>query len=239
MFVSVPEKLFPPSPPISFSYIQIINFVFSGMDIILLQAHYRATKCKLIEISFEMSFSLQSSRFLIWLKSLVHKLPYCSLHCVVYIYKIACTQGSIRLVDGTDVTRGRVEVCNTNIWGTVCDDLWSSADAIVVCRQLGYPTAGAQILTLQNVVDGDGRIWLDDVRCAGTESRLIDCRARAIGSNNCQHSEDAGVSCQEGTQPFGKELCIVSNQNAVLRATVTDTLYSMCSGLCQTARWSR
>ena len=43
--------------------------------------------------------------------------------------------------------------------------------------------------------EGTGRIFLDDVICNGTESRLTDCRHRPIGQHNCAHFEDVGVNC--------------------------------------------
>ena len=42
---------------------------------------------------------------------------------------------------------------------------------------------------------GTGAIHLDDLRCTGSESRLIDCPHRGAGVHNCVHSEDAGVRC--------------------------------------------
>ena len=40
-------------------------------------------------------------------------------------------------------------------------------------------------------------IHLDELSCTGLESRLIDCPANDIGDNNCNHGEDAGVTCRE------------------------------------------
>lgn len=48
---------------------------------------------------------------------------------------------------------------------------------------------------------GTGTIQLDNVACAGTESRLIDCPNNGIGIHNCAHSEDAGVTCRPDTTP--------------------------------------
>ena len=54
-----------------------------------------------------------------------------------------------------------------------------------------------------NFPNGNGQIWLDNVRCTGDEDRLIDCMANALGSHNCVHNEDAGVLC---LPPTGKGL---------------------------------
>ena len=45
------------------------------------------------------------------------------------------------------------------------------------------------------VVDGTGQIVLDNLRCTGRESRLIDCPHNGLGNHNCDHSEDAGIRC--------------------------------------------
>ena len=50
----------------------------------------------------------------------------------------ACTQGDIRLVGGARDSEGRVEVCNQNQWGSVCDVSWDINDASVACRQAGF-----------------------------------------------------------------------------------------------------
>lgn len=57
---------------------------------------------------------------------------------VCHSYILDCTDGSVRLQDGTTNSEGRVEICTGGVWGTVCDELWNTPDAIVVCRQLGY-----------------------------------------------------------------------------------------------------
>ena len=42
---------------------------------------------------------------------------------------------------------------------------------------------------------GTGPILLDDVRCTGTESRLVDCTYDP-STVDCNHGEDAGVTCR-------------------------------------------
>ena len=64
-----------------------------------------------------------------------------SLNVLLTMNMIECITGAIRLRGGTAI-QGRVEICYNNVWGTVCDDSWGSADAQVACRQLGFISTG-------------------------------------------------------------------------------------------------
>ena len=64
--------------------------------------------------------------------------------------------------------------------------------------------------------EGSGDIWLDYVRCTGTESSILNCTHNGIGvyGSYCDHRRDAGVECSVGEHEFiatGNLTCFVNN----------------------------
>ncbi|KAG9281709.1 scavenger receptor cysteine-rich domain-containing group B protein [Astyanax mexicanus] len=106
----------------------------------------------------------------------------------------APAEGAMRLAGGNHRCEGRVELYLNGAWGTVCDDAWDLPDAQVVCRLLGCGDAvAAQVEAFFG--QGWGTILLDNVKCIGTEASLQQCSHISWDVHNCNHSEDAGVTC--------------------------------------------
>ena len=105
--------------------------------------------------------------------------------------------GTVRLVGGPTKYEGRVEVYHNDEWGTVCDNGWDLNDAQVVCHELGLGAANA---ARHNAFygEGNGTIWLDNVNCVGSELMVAHCSHGEWGTQDCSHSQDAGVKCVPG-----------------------------------------
>ncbi|XP_064388362.1 soluble scavenger receptor cysteine-rich domain-containing protein SSC5D-like [Halichondria panicea] len=122
---------------------------------------------------------------------------------------LICTEstanGDLRLVGSSGQTggsSGRLEFYYSGQWGTVCDDSFGIDDARVACRQLGFSTYTqyGNVGTLGfSEASSATRTWLDELRCYGYESRLIDCPANTIGVEDCPHYEDIALICTEST----------------------------------------
>ncbi|XP_026212473.1 scavenger receptor cysteine-rich type 1 protein M130-like isoform X2 [Anabas testudineus] len=122
-----------------------------------------------------------------------------------YTLNLVCSD-SVRLVDGTSLCSGRLEVRSdqsnqSNQWSSVCEADFDQQDAEVVCRQLGCGPPSV----LQGGLYGEleGPMWTREFRCRGHESALLDCRSSDSTRNTCSPGRAAGLTCSEPVRLVG------------------------------------
>nr|XP_033503100.1 scavenger receptor cysteine-rich type 1 protein M130-like [Epinephelus lanceolatus] len=111
------------------------------------------------------------------------------------------TGDSVRLVDGTSLCSGRLEVKSNQRWSSVCEADFDQQDAEVVCRELG---CGAPSV-LQGALYGEveAPMWTKEFQCGGHESALLDCRSSDSNRNTCSPGKAVGLTCSEPVRLVG------------------------------------
>ena len=115
-----------------------------------------------------------------------------------YLREIITITGiSLKLVGGGKYY-GRVEVTHDNHTGTICDSAWSTSDARVVCKYLGF--ADGDPVTGSYYGGGSGAVMMNGLGCYGYESNIVQCRNKgwmSYAGTDCQkkHKNDASVVC--------------------------------------------
>ncbi|XP_063338333.1 scavenger receptor cysteine-rich type 1 protein M130-like [Pelmatolapia mariae] len=108
---------------------------------------------------------------------------------------------SVRLLNGSSLCSGRLQVKSNQRWSSVCEEDFDLQDAEVVCRELG---CGPPSL-LQGALYGEveAPVWSREFQCGGHESALLDCRSSGSVRNSCSPGKAAGLTCSEPVRLVG------------------------------------
>ncbi|KAM9385882.1 scavenger receptor cysteine-rich type 1 protein M130-like [Pholidichthys leucotaenia] len=108
--------------------------------------------------------------------------------------ELTCSD-SVRLLNGTSLCSGRLEVKSNQGWSSVCDSDFDQQDAEVVCRDLSCGTPSV----FQGALYGDVEtsMWTKEFHCGGSESSLHDCKSSDSARSSCSPGKAVGLTCSE------------------------------------------
>ncbi|XP_029990097.1 scavenger receptor cysteine-rich type 1 protein M130-like [Sphaeramia orbicularis] len=142
---------------------------------------------------------------------------------------------SVRLVHGSSLCSGRLQVRSNQSWSSVCEEDLDLNDAQVVCRELGC--GAPSVLRGALYGQGEAPVWTSEFQCEGNESVLLDCGRSA--SDTCSSGRAVDVTCADPIrlvgEPSGCAGTVEMEKQSDWRAVGTSEQWSLESGsaLCQ------
>lgn len=118
----------------------------------------------------------------------IHKIDIPPIYLTGIFYRLGGSDSS---------TKGRVEVAVDGVWGTVCRSYFSSREAAVFCRSLGFSEGRADYSRV-SYSQPPSKIYQANLMCQGNEMELADCPHmgwKTATSSYCTHNYDAKVIC--------------------------------------------
>jgi deleted-in-malignant-brain-tumors protein 1 len=108
-------------------------------------------------------------------------------------YCSSAQSGTLSFVDGVG-SSGRLRICDSNEWKTVCSKGFDENEARVACASFGYSPTNFTIYSASQYGQGqDTAIYEKDLKCTGSEDSLTSC---VSNDTCCGHHHDVGLQCQ-------------------------------------------
>ncbi|XP_025102844.1 deleted in malignant brain tumors 1 protein-like isoform X2 [Pomacea canaliculata] len=107
---------------------------------------------------------------------------------------ISSPELTLRLVNGNPWS-GRLEIFYHGKWRSMCDGSFGPKEAQVVCRMFAFDSPGAVRVYSVTYGRGSGTLRLANVRCAGSETSLLQCTHNGLRDEDCGHTDDIAVIC--------------------------------------------
>ena len=122
---------------------------------------------------------------------------------------MTCEHGTVHLVGGDAISRGRVEYCFEGDWYSVCANDWHQEETDVVCKSLGFNTGfgklhsgyntlcktnNQSVSVASNFGRGTNPILPKSIQCSTDDPTFSDCNTTDLNVSQCQHV--AGVICE-------------------------------------------
>ncbi|XP_030831394.1 neurotrypsin isoform X2 [Strongylocentrotus purpuratus] len=111
--------------------------------------------------------------------------------------------GDVRLVNGSNNQRGRLEIYLTGSWSSFCSLGFSVNEATVACRQLDLDISNPVVLA-DNYFGSSSRKRNYFASCSGSENRFTHCSQLLLYNDiRCATFPDVGICCSNETVPCG------------------------------------